>query len=215
MAMQHKRQAPGRDIHKHFSLAPARSHTITASSKASATATRNPPPHPGPYKTGPKLAKRRRGHHTCHSSLSLPPSHPRSPAAAYTPPHLKPRMCTNGEGRRNSARLCITVVRRTCSPPLNHSLATGGAISRQGGVDEPGAGVGRKGHPLFQPRHHPTRSPPACCALRVAGSPAAGTCFRLQSSVLRGKKAATLRLACVLRRVVMLDAPLLRDYRRG
>ena len=46
MAMQHKRQAPGRDIHRHFSLAPARSHTITASSKASATATRNPPPHP-------------------------------------------------------------------------------------------------------------------------------------------------------------------------
>ena len=28
MAMQHKRQAPGRDIHRHFSsLAPARSHT--------------------------------------------------------------------------------------------------------------------------------------------------------------------------------------------
>ena len=30
MAMQHKRQAPGRDIHRHFSLAPARSHTIWA-----------------------------------------------------------------------------------------------------------------------------------------------------------------------------------------
>ena len=25
---------------------------------------------------------------------------------------------------------------------------------------EPGAVVGRKGHPLFQPRHHPTRPPP-------------------------------------------------------
>ena len=113
MAMQHTRQAPGRDIHKHFSLAPARSHTITASSKASATATRNPPPHPDPYKTGPKLAKRRRGHHTCHSPLSLPPSHPLSPAAAHAPPHLKPRMCTDGEGRRNSARLCATAVRCT------------------------------------------------------------------------------------------------------
>ena len=66
-AMQHTRQAPGRDIHKHFSLAPARSHTITASIKASATAaTRKPPPHPDPYKTGPKLAMRRREHHTCH-----------------------------------------------------------------------------------------------------------------------------------------------------
>ena len=52
MAMQHTRQAPRRDIHMHFSLASARSHTITASSKASATAaTRNPPPHPDPYKT--------------------------------------------------------------------------------------------------------------------------------------------------------------------
>ena len=88
-AMQHTRQAPGRDIHKHFSLAPARSHTITASSKASATAaTRNPPPHPDPYKTGPKLAKRRRGHHTCHSTLSLPPPPPPPPppSLSHTPP---------------------------------------------------------------------------------------------------------------------------------
>ena len=86
-AMQHTRQAPGRDIHKHFSLAPARSHTITASNKASATAaTRNPPPHPDPYKTGPKLAKRRRGHHTCHSTLSLPPAHP-PPSLSHTLPH--------------------------------------------------------------------------------------------------------------------------------
>ena len=28
MAMQHKHQAPGRDIHRHFSLAPARGHTM-------------------------------------------------------------------------------------------------------------------------------------------------------------------------------------------
>ena len=87
-AMQHTRQAPGRDFHKHFSLAPARSHTITASNKASATATtRNPPPHPNPYKTGPKLAKRRRGHHTCHSTLSLPPSPPPPPALSHPLPH--------------------------------------------------------------------------------------------------------------------------------
>ena len=175
ISMQHKRQAPGRDIHKHFSLAPARSHTITASNKASAiAATRNPPPHPDPYKTGPKLAKRRRGHHTCHSTLSLPPAHlpPRSPHLPLNPPslpsppppslphtlthtsnheraqtvkggetppacapplsggcvhplgncltHLKARVITDGEGRRNSARLCITVIRHTSSPSLNH-----------------------------------------------------------------------------------------------
>ena len=125
-AMQHTRQAPGRDIHKHFSLAPARSHTITASNKASATAaTRNPPPLPDPYKTGPKLAKRRRGHHTCHSTLSLPPPHLPPPAAApHAPPHLKPRVSTDGEGRRNSARLCITAVRRVGAPPLTPVIPT-------------------------------------------------------------------------------------------
>ena len=37
MVMQHKRQAPGRDIHRHFSLAPARGHIMTASNKASAS----------------------------------------------------------------------------------------------------------------------------------------------------------------------------------
>ena len=34
---RHRRQAPGRDTHKHFSLAPARSRTIPASNKASAS----------------------------------------------------------------------------------------------------------------------------------------------------------------------------------
>ena len=37
IAMLHKRQAPGRDIHKHFDLAPARSHAITAGIQARAT----------------------------------------------------------------------------------------------------------------------------------------------------------------------------------
>ena len=32
--MLHRRQAPGRDFHKHFSLAPARGHTMTASNRA-------------------------------------------------------------------------------------------------------------------------------------------------------------------------------------
>ena len=124
MAMQHTRQAPGRDIHRHFSLAPARSHTITASSKASATAaTRNPPPHPDPYKTGPKLAKRRRGHHTCHSPSPPPPPPP--PALSHASPHLKPRVSTDGEGRRNSARLCVTAVRRLAS---NAATATATAV---------------------------------------------------------------------------------------
>ena len=64
MAMLHNCQAPGRDFHKHFSLAPARSDT-------NPQATRNPPPLPIPipYKTGLKLAMRRREQPTCHPSL--------------------------------------------------------------------------------------------------------------------------------------------------
>ena len=41
-------------------------------------------------------------------------------ATAPRPTHPKPRVGTDGEGRRNSARLCITVVRRASSPSLNH-----------------------------------------------------------------------------------------------
>ena len=47
--MLHNRQAPGRDFHKYFSLAPARSDT-------NPQATRNPPQRPVPYKTGLELA---------------------------------------------------------------------------------------------------------------------------------------------------------------
>jgi len=38
MAMLHRRQAPGRDTHKHFSLAPARSHTKPPTNPQSAPA---------------------------------------------------------------------------------------------------------------------------------------------------------------------------------
>ena len=131
--MLHNRQAPGRDFHKHFSLAPARSDTITASSKASATAaTRNPPPHPDPYKTGPQArkatsraphlslmplslpcpkqqSKRDRATRTANSKASATQQTTQQPQLA--PPHLKPRMGTDGEGRRNPARLCTTAVR--------------------------------------------------------------------------------------------------------
>ena len=76
-----------------------------------------------PPGTGPKLAKRRRGHHTCHSCLSLSPA-PSNKASATEqpaqrtakqalhskqhssrnspPPHLKPRMGTDGEGRNTT-----------------------------------------------------------------------------------------------------------------
>ena len=96
MAMQHKRQAPGRDIHKRFSLAPARSRTITASSKASATATCNPPPHPVPYKTGPKLESDVEGTTpVTHPSLS---PHPPLAAPAAPPRPIYPET-TRGHRR--------------------------------------------------------------------------------------------------------------------
>ena len=77
--MLHNRQAPGRDFHKHFSLAQP---VVIPTPQA----TRNPPPLPIPYKTGLKLAMRRREQPTCHSSLSLPPPHP----ACALPPACAP-----------------------------------------------------------------------------------------------------------------------------
>ena len=64
--MLHNRQALGRDFHKHFSLA----QPVVIPTPQT---TRNPPPLPIPYKTGLKLAMRRREQPACHSSLSLPP----------------------------------------------------------------------------------------------------------------------------------------------
>ena len=93
--MLHSRQAPGRDFHKHFSLAQP---VVIPTPQA----TRNPPPLPIPYKTGLKLAMRRREQPTCHSSLSLPPPHPacallprlRPPTPAPLPPLCPPPTAT-------------------------------------------------------------------------------------------------------------------------
>ena len=77
--MLHNRQALGRDFHKHFSLA----QPVVIPTPQT---TRNPLPLPVPYKTGLKLAMRRREQPTCHSSLSLPPPHP----ACARLPRLRP-----------------------------------------------------------------------------------------------------------------------------
>ena len=58
--MLHRRQAPGRDIHKHFSLAPARSHTTTANSKASATKQTAQQPQPPQHNPRPPKHLRQR-----------------------------------------------------------------------------------------------------------------------------------------------------------
>ena len=83
--MLHNRQAPGRDFHKHFSLAPARSDTNPPSNPQSAPApsplqdraqARNATsraPHLSLISLAPPAPPQ---HHTCHSSLSLPPPHP-------------------------------------------------------------------------------------------------------------------------------------------
>ena len=168
--MLHNRQAPGRDFHQHFSLAPARSDTITASSKTSATAaTRNPPPHPDPYKTGPKLAKRHRGHHTCHSSLSLPPPpHPACAPLAPLPPSRPPS--TRGrEGHRQVSswdareRPHLKPQRHPPLPlrPLHLQQASPRATHKRARGAQAGVVAGNKGHPSSQSTTPPTPDPPA------------------------------------------------------
>ena len=174
--MLHNRQAPGRDFHKHFSLAPARSDTITASSKASATAaTRNPPPHPDPYKTGPQArkatsraphlslmplslpcpkqqSKRDRATRTANSKASATQQTTQQPQLA--PPHLKPRMGTDGEGRRNPARLCTTAVRRLgnqhSNPPSPPVCAPSQADAQSITLMEERAGEGERSSPTHR-----------------------------------------------------------------
>ena len=152
-AMQHTRQAPGRDIHKHFSLAPARSHTITASNKASATAaTRNPPPLPDPYKTGPKLAKRRRGHHTCHSTLSLPPTHlpSRSPTRSpHTSNHERAQTVKGGETPPACATPSSGVSASSAATATATATCSISPLHTTGGIGE----EGRSAQAVTYPRH--------------------------------------------------------------
>jgi hypothetical protein len=130
--MLHNRQAPGRDFHKHFSLAPARSDTITASSTASATAaTRNPPPHPDPYKTGPQARKATsRAPHL--SLMSLSPPAPSNKASATEQPaqrtakqalHNKQHSSRNSPPHTSNHEWAQTVkggeTPPACAPPLS------------------------------------------------------------------------------------------------
>ena len=83
--MLHRRQAPGRDIHKHFSLAPARSHTIPPS---------NPQPAPAPSPLQDRAQARNATSRAPHLSLipPPPPPHPLSPPA---PPPPSPPLAPN------------------------------------------------------------------------------------------------------------------------
>ena len=103
------------------------------------------------------------------------------------------------------------------SPTLSASLAEESSCRTEALREvQPGATMGRKGHPLFQPRHHPTQPPP-CLALCVVGLPAAGTRSWSRGAIVRGGEALgpALGFACVLCCTVMLDAPLLRHSRHG
>ena len=89
--MPHKRQAPGRDIHKHFILAPARSHTKPSSNPQSALA-------PSPLQDRAKQAMRRRGDGKAVMPSNLPTILPRfflmdpplGPADSKPPAPTKP-----------------------------------------------------------------------------------------------------------------------------
>ena len=122
--MLHNRQALGRDFHKHFSLA----QPVVIPTPQT---TRNPLPLPVPYKTGLKLAMRRREQPTCHSSLSLPPPHP---ACALSPPldslpsplppcppstSIKGRLERHPRGREGPRQMSSWDVRDI--PHLNHN----------------------------------------------------------------------------------------------
>ena len=85
--MLHRRQAPRRDIHKHFSLAPARSHTNPPSNPQSA-------PLPVPYNLQDRAQARNATSRAPHLSLiPLTPSAPsrlRPPTPAPLPPSCPP-----------------------------------------------------------------------------------------------------------------------------
>ena len=104
MAMQHTRQAPGGDIHRHFSLAPARSHTYNNSEQQQGKRySSNPQPAPAPRPLQGRVQARKATSRAPHLPLiPLSPPHPPPPALSHAPPHLKPRVCTDGEGRRNN-----------------------------------------------------------------------------------------------------------------
>ena len=77
--MLHNRQAPGRDFHKHFSLAPARSDTNPPSHPQSA-----PAPNPLQDRTQARYATSRATH------LSLIPLTPPAPPRLRSPTPLAP-----------------------------------------------------------------------------------------------------------------------------
>ena len=110
--MLHRRQAPGRDFHKHFSLAPARSDT-------NPQATRNPPLLPvAPYKTGLKLAMRCREHQTCHSSPSRTQA-PHSTCTCRKPFYMPTSDLTNEYDETRDAGPRRTTETETCDIPLS------------------------------------------------------------------------------------------------
>ena len=129
MAMQHTRQAPGRDdIHRHFSLVPARSHTITASSKASATATRSPPPHPDPYKLQDRAQARKATSRAPHLSLiPLSPPYPASKRNRTSGPATA--TCAPVPPQKHTPLSWVTRHHQPRPPPCRSSLVGGGGGS--------------------------------------------------------------------------------------
>ena len=103
--MLHKRQAPGRDFHKHFSLASARSDTNPPSHPQSA-----PAPNPLQDRTQARYATSRATH------LSLIPLTPPAPPRLRSPIPLAPFYPRPGASQRVAERssrafVCVLLCR--------------------------------------------------------------------------------------------------------
>ena len=118
--MLHNRQAPGRDFHKHFSLAPARSDTNPPSNPQSA-----PAPSPLQDRAQARNATSRAPHLsliplTPSRPIPLAPSYPR-PTPSLCPPStsIKRRLERHIRGREGHRRVSSWEIRER--PRLNHN----------------------------------------------------------------------------------------------
>ena len=109
--MLHRRQAPGRDIHKHFSLVPARGHTMAGSSKVSASSKASATTHSEQTQT----VKGRRGEGSDTQCMRTLPPAPRPPVdrrnskqrskrKQQSKRHNTQRADTDGEGQKRGGK---------------------------------------------------------------------------------------------------------------
>ena len=131
--MLHNRQAPGRDFHKHFSLAPARSDTNPPSNPQSA-----PAPTPLQDRAQARNATSRAPHLSLISLAPPAPPRLRSPTSVPLPTLSPPSL-----------------------PSLHFHQGPTRATPKGARGAQAGVAVGNKGTPSSQPQRHLPPTPPA------------------------------------------------------